>query len=366
MRKETISYRQALCILGLFLFGSSVVLGVSSETGPDSWAVLLIGAAMFAPAAILYARLMRLFPETDLFTIMQTVFGKILGGVFIALFVWYALHLGALVMRNFSEFIVVVSLPETPQLPIMVALLLVTAYLAASGMETVGKWSVIMFPLIILVVILTILLAMNLMDFSNLMPVLTTPPALLLKSGLGVFTFPYAETVLFLCIADSVRKESSPYKIYIRALLFGTVILMAIIVRNLTTLGPAMVRASYFPSFTTARILQVGEFLSRIEGSISMNFLLAGITKITVCLIAAAKGVAYLFGIRDYRRLLMPTGLLMLALCTTLYKSTMEMFAFLKYYGIYALLFQVVIPVVVWAFAEFYRKRHRAPITQNS
>lgn len=366
MRKETVSYRQAFCILGLFLFGSSVVLGVSNDVGQDGWAALFIGAAFSIPAALLYARLIRLFPETDLFCIMQAVFGKVLGRIFIIVFAWYALHLGAMVMRDYSEFIEIVAMPETPQLPIMIALVLVTAYLAASGMETLGKWSVCMFPIVILVVIVTFILALNLMDFSNLLPVLTTPPMKLLQSGRDVFSFPFAETVVFLCIADTVRKEDSPYKIYLRTFLFGTVILLTIIVRNVATLGPAMVRSSYFPSYTTARILQVGEFLSRIEGSISMNFLLAGITKITLCLIAAAKGVAHLFGIRDYRRLLMPTGLMMLALCAIVHKNTMGVFAFLRVYGIYAMLFQVAIPLVVWIFAEFYRKRHRAPLTQNS
>jgi spore germination protein KB len=366
VRKENISRRQAMCILILFLFGSSVVIGVSSEASQDSWASLLIGLAFSIPVILVYSRLMKLFPETDLFDIMQTLFGKILGKILVALFAWYAFHLGALVVRNFSEFIEIVAMPETPQLPIMIALTLVTTYLAASGMETLGKWSVLMFPIIMFVVALTVVLALNRMDFTNLMPFLETAPATLLSSGFDVFSFPFAETVVFLCMAGSVRKEESPYKIYIRAVLFCGGVLLVIILRNVSTLGAAMVKASYFPSFTTARVIQVGDFLSRIEGSISMNFLVSGITKITLCLMVASKGLAHIFNIEDYRRILAPVALLMMALCATVYKNTMEMFGFLKYYRIYAFPFQVVIPVLIWIFAEFYRRRHRAPAAQNS
>jgi spore germination protein KB len=99
--------------------------------------------------------------------------------------------------------------------------------------------------------------------------------------------------------------------------------------------------------------------LSRIEIVIGMNFVLAGIVKITLCLLAAAKGTARLFGIGDYRRLVMPMGLLMVALCAILYKNTMELFSFLPVYQYYALPFQVVIPMIVWIAAEVKARRQR-------
>ncbi len=359
MRKEVVTFSQAVFTIVLFLFGSSVVVGVSGEAGQDAWISLLIASVMVIPLLAVYARIMRLFPETDLYDILEILFGKIFGRVFIVLFTWYALHLCAIVLRNFTEFLQIVAMPETPQLPMMFALILVTAYLARSGMKIMGKWSITMFPIVALTVLFTIILAIVDLDVTHLEPILENEPKKLISGAFQIVTFPFAETVLFLCLAGAVKKEISPYKIYACALAIGSFIFLLIIFRNITILGPAMASASYFPSYTAARILHIGDFLSRIEGTITMNFLLAGIVKITLCLLAAAKGIAKLFTIEDYKQLVMPTSMLAVALCAIVYSSAMEMFGFLVYYQVYAIPFQVIIPAVVWITAEI-RARKRA------
>ena len=140
------------------------------------------------------------------------------------------------------------------------------------------------------------------------------------------------------------------------AILTGSLILLVIILRNILILGAPMVSASYFPSYTTARILHISDFLTRVEGTITMNFLLSGIVKITLCLIVAAKGIAKLFAIKDYKIMMMPASMLVTALCAIVYNSAMEMFGFIKYYQIYAIPFQILIPVLVWVTAEIRQK----------
>ena len=358
MRKEPITLTQAVFTIVLFIFGSSVVVGVTGEAGQDSWLALILAAAMFLPLFLMYARIMRIFPQTDLFDVLEILFGKIFSKVFIALITWYALHLCSIVLRNFTEFLQIVSMPETPQLPMMISLVLVTAYLAGSGENMLGKWSMIMFPVVSLTIFLTIAMAVTDLDFTHLEPVLAQGWPKIMAGAHQILTFPFAETVLFLCIAGAVRKEISPYKIFGFSALISGFFLMLVILRNIMVLGIPMISASYFPSYTTARILHVGDFLSRIEGSITMNFLLSGIAKITLCLIAAAKGIAKLFAIKDYRQILMPTSMLAVALCAIIYKSAMEMFGFITYYRVYALLFQIAIPAVVWIAGEIRIRMH--------
>ena len=90
MRKEPITLTQAVLTIVLFIFGSSVVVGVSGEAGQDSWLSLILAAAMFLPLFLMYARIMRIFPQTDLFDVLEILFGKIFSKVFIALITWYA------------------------------------------------------------------------------------------------------------------------------------------------------------------------------------------------------------------------------------------------------------------------------------
>mgnify|MGYP002349358349 FL=1 len=274
---------------------------------------------------------------------------------------WYALHLSALVLRNFSEFIQISSMLETPQLPVAGIMMLTVCALVRNGGKAVGKWAVATTPFVLGIVVLTVTFSINIMDPKHFLPILEHPIPQIAGDAFQVFSFPFAETVLFLSIADFVKPGDKPIRIYVLAMLFSAVVLQVIIARNLMVLGPAVVSVEYFPSYAAARIINLGDFLSRIEGSISVNFMLAGITKIAVCLIAASRGLASLFGIRSWRSMVLPSGLMALMLSTILYNNTMEMFSFVKAYPYYALPFEVALPAALWAASEIRaRKAKRA------
>jgi spore germination protein KB len=353
------SSKQAIAIIIMFLFGSSVVMGVNSELGQDVWIAIGVSIALFIPFALIYARIIKIFPGKDIYDVSEELFGRIFGKIIIILITWYAIHLGALVLRNFSEFIQIATLTETPQLIIMITMLLVVIYLAKSGVEVLGRWSIIIFVIVIAVVIFTVLASIGNMSFDNLLPISEHQIGDVLTSGYHIFSFPFAETILFMTIASSIRKKDSPYKIYLYAILIAGIIFMIIIMRNITVLGVPMSQASYFPSYTTTRLISISDFLTRIEGSITINFILAGITKITVCLIAASKGISKLFSIKNYNSIIVSVALIILALCTILYDNIQQMFEFLPVYSIYAVPFQIIIPLILWIGAERSLKKKK-------
>jgi spore germination protein KB len=109
---------------------------------------------------------------------------------------------------------------------------------------------------------------------------------------------------------------------------------------------------SYFPSFKAARLVGIKNFLERIEGLITYNFIIAGVAKLAVCLIVASKGTTKLFGLKNYKVLAVPLGLLIFALCPVSNASIIEVFEVLNPYQIYVILFQIIIPLIVWIGAE--------------
>ncbi len=366
---ELISKKHVTSIIMMFIVGSSVVMGVNSEAQQDSWLSLILAAAGTIPILLVYARIIRLNPGKDIFEILEFLMGKVIGKAVIALMSWYALHLAAMVLRNFSEFIQISAMPETPQLPIMILMILVTAYMARSGIEALGRWSLATVPLVLFVVVMTVLLSLNKMHFTHIQPVMDHPFGQIASASFTIFTFPFAETVLLLGVAGAIKKEDSPYKLYVGASLLGALVLLIVLVRNIELLGAPMMGAEYFPSYVAARVINLGDFLSRIEITIGMNLILAGIVKISLCLLTATKGVARLFGVNDYRRLVMPMALMTVALCAIVYKSTMEMFAFLPVYQYYALPFQVAIPLIVWILAEVKNRKQKkgaAAVSNNA
>lgn len=359
MKNEKATFSQVMFSIVLFNFGSSVVIGITGGVEQDGWFTILLASLLVIPLFLVYGRIIRLFPQKDLFQVLELIFGKIAGKVLTVLYIWYAVYLSALVLRDFSEFIHVSTMPETPQLPILILMVLTTVYLVRSSMSSIGKWSLVMSAFVLAMVALTFVASIPDIRLENFMPVLSHTPAKIARSTFEVFSFPYTETVIFLGLAGSFQKKANPYKMFLYSLIITTVTFLLVFIRNLSLLGATIMSLNYFPSFSAARIIEVGDFLARIESSISTNFQFAGIVKTACCLLAASKGMASLFDLDHCRPIVLPMAMLALALGAIAYKNTMDMIAFLAYYPYYAFPFQVAIPLAVWVGGEIYAKKHK-------
>ncbi len=348
-----VSSREMVRMIILFVFGSSVVMGVNPRTMQDAWICLLIAAAISVPVFFIYARIMHLMDGKDFFTCVLDWFGGIPGRIVIALLVWYYLYLAAVVVRNFSEFMEIVAMPETPQIPMMISFLLVSAYLCKSRIQVISQWSIVGLCITVGIMIITVLSTVASMRPQNLLPILEHSPPVMMKSTFEIFAFPFAECVVFLPLI-SAAKHGSPYKVFFKGLFYSTLVLMVIILRNVLTLGPQLMEAEYFPSYSCARIMEIGSFLSRIEGTISINFIVSGLTKTSLCLYSGALGLAKLLNVPNKLDLIiMPIFLFVLMLCALSYTDAVQMFNFLDFYPFYALPFQVIVPVVIWLVGEW-------------
>lgn len=358
MGKEVLSVKQGICVMVLFIMGSTLVLGTGGEAKQDAWIAVLLGLLYAVPVILVYSRVLYLFPEKDLFQILGIIFGQIFGKIFSVFLAWYAFHLGALVIRNFSEFISVVAMPETPAFVPVTLLCLLCIWGVKAGIEVLGRWAEFVLPILLITIFAVILLSMSLADFNNLRPVLHKNLEGVMSGSFSVFSFPFAETVIFMMVGYVFREKKSIRKVYLSSLLIGGMIVLIVVVRNVLVMGPHFISSTFFPSYIAVSLIHLGDFLQRIELLVSVVFLFAGFTKISMCLLAASKGVASIFGIDDYREIVTPIALLMIALSIILYSNIMEMMEWVfKTYKFYAFPFQVILPFIIWIFAEVKNKK---------
>ncbi len=108
-----ISSRQLLLMITGFTFGSTLVLSVG-KVGQDNWAAVVLGFLEGLLIALLFTTLARRFPGMSIVEIADKVYGRWLGkGVTLAL-IWFSFQLGALVMRNFADFIATTIMLKHP------------------------------------------------------------------------------------------------------------------------------------------------------------------------------------------------------------------------------------------------------------
>lgn len=357
MNKEKISDIQGRKLLVLFLFGSTLIIGTGGEARRDTWLSITAAIVLAIPLFMVYSRILSLFPGRDLYQILELNFGKFFGKLLSLPFIWFAFHLGALVLRNFGEFIITVALLETPMIVPIIMFGLLCIWGAKAGIETMAKCAEYFIIFVMALIVLFSILVIPNMDPDNLLPIMGNGFGKAMAGVLSSLTFPFGETVIFMAIFSALQHKKSPYKVFIPALLFGGAIVVLIALRNMLVLGPFTIESVYFPSYSAISRVNIGNFLQRMEIAVTVIFILSGFTKITLCLMAAAKGLGRVLGFDDYRILVTPVGLLMVNLASIIYKDIIEMFEWaFKVWPYYAFPFQVILPVLIWIFIEIKQR----------
>lgn len=353
MEKEVISQKQAIIIMSTFIIGSSAILGAGSQAKQDVWLAMIVAMAMASLIIFVYARISKLFPGKSLYEILNFLFGKLLGKIMAMIFIWYSFHLGALILRAFTEFVRTVSLPNTPDCIFAFSAIILNILTIRGGIELLGRFLGIFFPVYLITIILVTTLSIPIFDYNNLKPVLYDGIKPVINASFGIFSFPFAETVVLMCLMGDTRKNTSPYKVYYTSLFLGGIILLIIAIRSVLVLGIPNKMIQNFASYSSTRLIRVGSFLQRIEATIAIVFMVSGFTKCTVCMHTATKGLAYLFDIKNYRKLGAPVGILIALSSMILFKDSAELFEWTaNIYPYYVIPFQIIIPLIVWITAE--------------
>jgi spore germination protein KB len=256
------------------------------------------------------------------------------------------------VIRNFSEFLSEISLTETPQYFIQLVLVLLCVWAVKGGIEVLGRWASFVFNILLVIIMGIILMTLSRINFSNFTPILYEGFRPVIDGAFSVFSFPLAETVVFLAILSFLKPGANGYKVYNLSLLIGGSILLLIVIGNIGVLGYPFLATQYYPSYIAVSLINLSELLERFEVLISVVFLLCGFVKVSVCLFCAATGIARIFNIDDYRVMTVPVALLMLNLGIFIYPNMQEMFEWVKVYKYYAIPFQVLLPLIIWISAE--------------
>jgi spore germination protein KB len=357
VQKERITDKEAICLFIIFIIGSSLIIGIGNEAKNDAWLAVIAGILMAVPMMLVYCRMLFIFQDKDLFDILNITFGKVIGKLFGAIYCLYAFHLGALVLRNFGEFINSIAMPETPLFLPMLFIGITCIIAARSGIEVMGRTAAFFLPILLFILLVVQLLAIPQFKMNYLKPVMGNGITPVITAGFAAFAFPFAETVLFTGAFSGLKTKKSSYRIYFLGLLIVSFVVIMTTVRNIAVLGN--IRDNYyFPSYAAVSAINIGDFIQRIEVTVSFVFVFGALIKTSICLLVAAKGIGRIFNLSNYRSVVIQIGLLMIFFAYTVYDSSMEMkYWVAKVYPYYAFPMQVILPIFIWIFAEARSKK---------
>lgn len=353
MNKEFISDRQGISMIILFILGSTLVLGTGGQARTDLWLAIILAVLFSFPLFTIFARLLSLFPDKNLYDIVHAVLGNIIGKIVTLIYIWFTFHLGTLVLTNFGYYLITVDLPLTPMIVPILFMVLLCIWGVKEGLEVLGRISKFVLILIILLIILTIGLLAPQWRIEHILPPLCHGWKTLFSGTVSAISFPFAEIIVLLGVFAPFKRKMMPYKVFWLGLLIGGVCIFVTSLSDILVLGGELYPLSYFPMHVAVSRLKIGDFIQRMEIIPAVAFVICGFIKVSICLMASSKGIAKLFNFDDYRFIVAPIGLLMANFSTFVYHDIMEMTTFaIQVWKYYAIPFEVLLPLIIWIIAE--------------
>lgn len=332
-----------------FILGSAILLipqELSAKAGRDAWVSMLLATLAGLGIIYLYTTLALKFPGKSFIQYSEIILGKTLGKAAGLVMIWMALVLASLVVRDFGSFLTATILPSTPMLVINTLIAFLVVITIKSGLEVLVRVNMFMMPpLLFALVVLTILAIPN-MELKRLLPVMENGFKPLIRGALYPIGFPFAETALFTMIIPHIDPGRVRRALLLGALTGGFLILM-IIIRTLLVMSPEIIARTGYPVLEAVRMIDLFDFIQRVEALIIINWLGFGFIKITVCFYAFVKGLAQWFNLKDHNTLILPAGIVILALSLIVFENQPEAISFIDIWAPFTFIAGVAVPLLL-------------------
>jgi spore germination protein KB len=289
VNKEIISDKQGIALMVMFIIGTSSIVVQGLEAKKDLAMAIILSVFMALPVILIYARLHYMFPDNDLFDILEICFGRVIGKLIGILYVFYHFYVATSILWVQSEFAMMVSFTKTPRIIVSIIITINAIWIIKEGIEVMGRWAEFFVIILITFILSTVLLMIPNMNINNIRPILAEGIKPVMKGGASAFAFPFSQTVAFTMVFSNFKNKKSSYKIYLIGLFIGGIMLLINSLNDVLVLGINTCMNMYFPTYEVASKINIGDILQRIEVITGIVFMLGTFIKLSIYLLAFCK-----------------------------------------------------------------------------
>jgi spore germination protein KB len=136
------------------------------------WLAIILGMAATSLVMILYCKIINSTSCRNIFDVNEIAFGRIGGSILNILYIWFSYTLGALVLNNFTEFISIVGLPDSPRIYGIIPIVILSIWGVKAGVEVLGRWSEFFIVILLVIMVSTTIASVPSMDTSRIRPII--------------------------------------------------------------------------------------------------------------------------------------------------------------------------------------------------
>ncbi|MDF9840403.1 MULTISPECIES: GerAB/ArcD/ProY family transporter [unclassified Paenibacillus] len=311
MRKEVIGPFQLFAMIVLFELGTAVVVPIGLESGHSVWISILVALPGGILLFMLYAYLYRQFPDLVISGYTRKILGKWIGWPLSLLYLPVLTYNGGRNLREAGDLLISSSYDRTPIFIINSIMIIAVMYILYQGIEVFSRTSEIYFWLIVIMGMISnfVVIIAGLVQFKNLFPVHPGEWVEVYKSAYpNIWIFPYGELVCFTAVLPHFKARNKVGRTGAGAITLSALLLSITHAIEMSVLGPDIYSRTTFPMFTTISLVNVANFLQRLDALVILTLIIGVFFKMSIYCYAAVSITADLFHVKEPRKLVIPVG----------------------------------------------------------
>lgn len=326
------------------------------QAGRDAWLSVILAWFLDVLLAVVYAYMGVRFPGQNMVQYSMTILGK-LGKIVGIMFPIFFLMVSAIIQRGFSIMINTAFFPKTPIEIILISSYIVIGYAALKGIEVIGRACEIIGPVDLFSLIILFLLVIPVINIDRLKPQLANGiyPAL---SGT-----PFILSFIGICIIMGMyipicNHPENGFIAKFTAVSMGCLMIALLVICSIGAFSLPQAKNMLNASLELARVINLGEFLERVEAVWIMIAISAIIITSVTLIWAFCLGVSQAVGLKTYKPLVFPAILVSYVIGMTSFKNSLDFAAFLFYsFPIIAIFVETVLEMFLFFTALILKKR---------
>jgi spore germination protein len=287
----------------------SIAAAAAEAVGTDGWLLVALAGIVSLIAVPIIVKLNSRFPGKTFAEYSQLVIGIVPGKILTFLFVIYLMLVIAYETRAFTEVVKMFLLFRTPTEVIILSLLLVCTYIVRGGVECIARINELIFPILFIPFFILLMFGFPLIDFSNLRPVLQTPPDKML-TGLPALLFSFGGIELAMFYIGFMKNPKKAYKPIVLAVAFITLFMVMITACCIAAFGQNATTNFIWPLINYIRAISLpGLFIERLDGVILSLWILTVFTTIVTCYFVISYSMSKVAGTKEQKQYVLPIAI---------------------------------------------------------
>ena len=369
MQNVKINSFQFLVLVIFFTIGTgilvlpSVLAGIAKQ---DAWISAIIGTGVGLLIVWMFTKLSLWFPNLTFVQMNEVIFGKWIGKTFSFLFLFINLVFTSILMYYSGSFLTTHVIPNTPMAATNILLAVILLMAMHLGLETIARAAEILIGVFFILFIILVIFIAPEIKTENIQPVFESDIKSIAHGSLSLIVISSLNAVSLLMVFPAfINDPKSGKKSFLIGNLIGGLVIIIITLLCILVLGPDLTSRQMYPGYTLAKMINIGNFVTRIEALMAGLWVICLYFKMVLYFHALVLGLTQTLNLRDSRSLVYPLVMIVVVLSLVVFPSVVDKQIFDSttaiYYSILVGLLLPLLMVIVYKIRKKQLKKDADP-----